>query len=132
MAKELEVPREVAREELERVLSGAAFASSQRSREFLRYVVEETLEGRADQIKERSIAMAIFGRGAEYDPGADSIVRVKAVEVRKRLAQHYAAAPASRIRIELPQGRYVPRIEAVEEAPRRGGGRRVWLAVTRK
>ncbi len=104
---------EAAREELDRVLGGAAFASSQRSREFLRYVVEESLAGRAVQIKERSIAMAIFGRGADYDPGEDSIVRVKAVEVRKRLTQHYSTAQGSPIRIDLPQGAYVPRIEMV-------------------
>ena len=105
------------REELERVLSGAAFSSSQRSSEFLRYVVEETLSGRSDQIKERSIAMAIFKRGAEYEPGVDSGVRVKGVEVRKRLAKHYSAAPGSRIRIELPQGHYVPTFKAPDIPP---------------
>lgn len=113
------------RAELDRVLGSPAFSASQRSREFLRFVVEETLAGRADQLKERSIAMAVFARGESYDPGGDSIVRVKAVEVRKRLAQHYAGGTGSSIRIEIPQGGYVPRFDE----KRSSGGLRVGRGV---
>lgn len=127
IAKDFEESGEIVREELERVLAGTAFASSQRSREFLRYVVEETLAGRAEQIKERSIAMAVFARGAQYDPGEDSIVRVKAVEVRKRLAQHYAASPGSVVRIDLPQGGYVPRFVAAKPGPAAVPWRAIWV-----
>ncbi len=52
------------RAHLNKLLASAAFAGSQRSREFLRYVVEETLAGRGDVIKERTIAMDVFGRGS--------------------------------------------------------------------
>lgn len=127
MTEGFEAAEAVLRQELDRVLGGAAFASSQRSREFLRYVTEETLAGRADQIKERSIAMAVFSRGARYDPGEDSIVRVKAVEVRKRLAQHYAASPGSAVRIELPQGGYVPRFVPATSGHPPALRRSIWM-----
>jgi hypothetical protein len=124
--KDFEGNEGAVRAELERVLEGTAFASSPRSREFLRYVVEEALAGRGEQIKERSIAMAIFARGADYDPGEDSIVRVKAVEVRKRLAQHYASSPRSTLKIDLPQGRYVPKVEAPPTRSNTTAGMWLW------
>jgi len=102
-------------EHLDSVLKSPFFASSKRSREFLRYVVTETLEGRGDQIKERNIASAVFGKGIGFEPGEDSQVRVKAREVRKRLSEYYGAASDSGLRIELPLGGYVPLIHSVEE-----------------
>ncbi len=71
------------------VLTSPAFAPSKRCQEFLRFVVEESLSGRAATIKERTIATAVFGRNGSYEPSEDSIVRVKAVEVRRRLAAFY-------------------------------------------
>ena len=85
-------------------------------------MVEQVLAGHGDQIKERSIANEVFRRGADYDPGVDSIVRVKGAEVRKRLVQYYTANPPAEIRIELPSGGYVPRFAPAEETsapPRR-------------
>jgi hypothetical protein len=94
---------------LEEVLASQAFASSRRSREFLRYVVEETLQGRGTAIKERNIAVDIFGKGPEFDSQTDSVVRVKAAEVRKRLVQAYEGNELrSSLRIELPVGGYQP------------------------
>lgn len=103
-------PDEV-RAELRRILESAAFRTSKRCREFLAFVVEHTLEGKTDRLKERSIGVELFGRDAAYDTHQDPIVRVKANEVRKRLAMYYkeegAAAP---FRIELPPGGYVAAI----------------------
>jgi hypothetical protein len=96
------------REHLEVILSSPAFASSRRCQEFFRYIVNEALEGRAEEIKERNIAVSVFGRDAGYNPAEHSLVRVKAVEVRKRLAKYYEANPASTVRIELATGTYVP------------------------
>jgi hypothetical protein len=89
-------------------LGSSAFRGSRRSQEFLRYVVSEKLAGRADQIKERTIAMAVFGRDGNYEPSEDSIVRVKAAEVRKRLVQFYKENPSSEVVIDLKPGSYVP------------------------
>jgi hypothetical protein len=97
------------REELERVLASHEFRTSKRSQDFLRYVVEHTLRGQADQLKERTIAVDVFGRPASYDPSEDATVRVKAGEVRKRLGLYYAEQGLhDPVRIELPSGAYVP------------------------
>lgn len=102
------VDRHEAEAHLDQVLRSPAFRGSKRCQDFLRYVVTETLNGHADVIKERMIAVSVFERGADYEPSLDSIVRVKANEVRKRLAKYYETNPASVLRIELPAGAYVP------------------------
>ena len=79
------VSDEAVREELNRVLSCHEFRSSKRSQDFLRYVVEHTLEGHADMLKERTIGIEVFGRSTSYEPSDDATVRVKAGDVRKRL-----------------------------------------------
>lgn len=66
----------------------SAFRNSPRCQEFLLYVVESTLAGKRDQLKERLIGIQLFGREAAYDTADDPIVRVKANEVRKRIAQY--------------------------------------------
>jgi len=100
--------------ELVSILEGPSFQGSARSRAFLRFVVEETLAGRQDLLKERTIGVAVMGKASGYDTGADSTVRVRANEVRKRLAAHYeAAGPKAAIRIELPPGSYAPKFTAV-------------------
>ena len=100
---------EQVREELNRVLACHEFRTSKRSQDFLRYVVENTLQGHADMLKERTIGIEVFGRPTSYDPGDDATVRVKAGEVRKRLGIYYADQGAhDPVRIELPTGTYVP------------------------
>jgi hypothetical protein len=97
------------REELNRVLAGHEFRSSKRSQEFLRYVVETTLQGHADILKERTIGIEVFGRSTSYEPSDDATVRVKAGEVRKRLGLYYAGEGVRNpLRIELPAGTYIP------------------------
>lgn len=116
------------RGELEAVLASASFRGSRRSREFLRFVVEESLAGRADQLKERTIGVEVFGKAPGYDSGEDATVRIKAGEVRKRLGQHYAGAGRNgKVVLELPLGSYVPEFRpgapAADALPRR---RRLW------
>src|SRR5579859_7062078 len=93
---------EESREELTRILNSQEFRSSNRSKEFLKYVVENTLAGHGDTLKERTIGIDVYGRPASYDPSDDATVRVKAGEVRKRLDRYYASEGRSeRLRIEL-------------------------------
>ena len=74
-----------------------------------RYVIEHTLSGRSEMLKERTIGIEVFGRPTTYDPSDDATVRVKAGDVRKRLGLYYSAEGAhNAIRIELPSGTYVP------------------------
>jgi len=96
-------------EELERICSSSNFRTSRKSCEFLRYVVRVTLDGRVDSLKERSIGIDLLGRDASYDPSSDATVRVRANEVRKRLASFYAdREDIYSYRIFLPSGGYVP------------------------
>jgi hypothetical protein len=103
------VPEETVREELARVLSSHEFRTSKRSQDFLRYAVENTLNGHADLLKERTIGVEVFGRSTSYEPSDDATVRVKAGDVRKRLGIYYAEQGSQNpVRIELPGGTYVP------------------------
>jgi hypothetical protein len=102
------------KEELNRVLLCHEFRSSKRSQDFLRYVVDHTLNGHADMLKERTIGIEVFGRSTSYDPSDDATVRVKAGEVRKRLGIYYSGEGARNpVRIELPLGTYVPEFRTV-------------------
>lgn len=95
--------------QIERLLSSPQFRNSRRYTDLLRYVVQETIEGRADILKERTLGVEVFGRNPGFDTSGDSIVRVAAAEVRKRIAQYYQEdGREHELRIELPNGTYVP------------------------
>jgi hypothetical protein len=96
-------------EQLERLLASPYFSHSKRFPNFLRFVVEHTLAGEVDDIKERTLGIEIFGKDADYDTAADPIVRVTAAEIRKRVAQYYQEPThLEELRITLPSGSYVP------------------------
>jgi hypothetical protein len=93
------------------------FRSSKRSVAFLRYVVTAALNGSADQIKERTIGIEVFGRSSSYDTSLDHIVRTAATELRKRLAIYYGDEKhRSELRIGLVPGSYVPRFTLPQHA----------------
>jgi adenylate cyclase len=97
------------RQHLEMVLRSPHFDGSARSREFLRYVVEEVLAGRAAYLKQAAIAVEVFGRKPDFDAVIDPIVRVQAGRLRRSLERYYLlSGHADSIRIELPKGSYAP------------------------
>ena len=101
--------REAILAELQLVLASPQFCNSKRYPALLRYVVENTLAGRSDQLKERTLGVEVFDRPAAYDTNSDTVVRYTAGEVRKRLSLYYhEQGRDSRIRISLPAGSYVP------------------------
>jgi hypothetical protein len=105
------------REQLERLLGSSHFNHSRRFPSFLRFVVDHALKGQTDLLKERTLGIEVFGRGAEYDTASDPIVRVTAAEIRKRLAQYYDEAGHEReLRISLPPGSYIPEFRLPSEA----------------
>lgn len=103
------VARDAIKEQLERIQCSPSFSHSRRYPKFLSYVVHKAIDGRQDDLKERTIGVEAFGRQPDYDLNADPIVRVIAGEVRKRLAQYYYE-PEHRgeLRIELHPGSYIP------------------------
>lgn len=101
--------------QLQAILESPAFQGSNRSRQFLAYVCEKSLAGDVGALKEKTIAVEVFGRSPESSLGEDTIVRVGAREVRKRLAQFYVLpdGAASKVRIDLPSGSYAPEFRYV-------------------
>jgi hypothetical protein len=96
------------REQLARILASPVFRNSKRNCSLLRHVVERTLEGHQEDLKERAIGVDVFGRSIDYDTNADHIVRSVAGEVRRRLAQYYMEPEReNEIRIDLLAGSYV-------------------------
>jgi hypothetical protein len=103
--------------QLDLLVAHPLFFQSKRYPALLRFVVEQTLEGNADQVKERSIGMEVFNRAPGYDANADPVVRVTAGEIRKRLAQYYYdPSHSDELRIELPTGSYVPVFQRFAES----------------
>jgi hypothetical protein len=95
--------------QLERILASELFQHSRRYPALLRYVVERSLDGTADDLKERTLGVIVFRRDPEYDTSADPVVRTTASEVRKRLEVYYSEpGRTSELRITLPVGTYVP------------------------
>ncbi len=98
------------REHLKEVIANPAFAGSKRAQDFLQLIVEHALAGRYDNLRERMIGAEMFGRPVGYDTANDAVVRVKATEVRKKLAQYYLGLETKpAVRIEIPAGSYVPK-----------------------
>ena len=74
----------------------------------LRYLVERTLDGDGDQLKEYVLGTEVFDRPDSYDPRLDSIVRVEVRRLRSRLEAYYRSAPNDSVIITIPRGAYVP------------------------
>lgn len=101
-----------ANEQLERLLANPFFSHSRRFPSFLRFIVSQTLSGRTDLLKERTLGIEVFGKSANYDTANDPIVRVTAAEIRKRIAQYYQdPAHEHELRLSLPPGSYVPKFD---------------------
>jgi hypothetical protein len=104
--------KDLVREQLARILASPLFSHSKRFPEFLRYTVNRAIEEDTDSVKERTIGVEVFGREANYDTSLDPVVRMTAVEVRKRLKQYYQLPNRDREpRIEFERGSYVPEFE---------------------
>jgi TolB-like protein len=100
---------EPVRKQLDRILSSPGFVRNERLSGFLRFVVQQRLDGKTCEIKESVLGVEVFGRTPGYDTRSDSIVRTEAAKLRTRLTEYYAGEGASdRLLIELPKGGYTP------------------------
>lgn len=94
---------------LDTIISSQAFGSGTRLPSLLKYLLSEEIAGRGERIKAFSIATTVFGRGSDFDPQTDSIVRVEMARLRKALQLFNATegleAP---LQIEIPKGSYRP------------------------
>jgi len=107
-----------ARRQLNRVLASDGFNRNERLGRFLRFVVEQHLEGKDAEIKESVIAVEVFGRGSDHDPKQNSIVRNEAARLRARLNEYYVGdGKNDGLIIELPKGGYAPVIRQLGVKP---------------
>ena len=99
-------------EVLDAICLSPPFRSSPQCKRVLTYIVEHTLAGEDDRLRERVIGAAVFGRSPDYDAANDPVVRVRVAEVRKRLAQYYQNAKPGlgALVIEIPAGSYKARL----------------------
>lgn len=100
------------RAQLGKILSSPIFVNSPRMSRFLRFVVETTLDGNGEHIKEYVIAIEVFEKDDDYDPQTDSTVRTEATKLRARLARYYESdGRDDPVGITIPKGTYVPKFE---------------------
>jgi hypothetical protein len=94
---------------LEKVLSSAPFRGRPRLRRLLTHLVQYSVSGNGDQVKEYTLGVEVFDRGIRFDPQCDSIVRVEAFNLRKSLRAYYRSDGATdRVTISVPTGSTPP------------------------
>ena len=103
--------------EVQRILLSPQFRRTPKLQRFLELVCDYYFQDRAREINEFLIATEAFGKGQDFDPSQDSLVRVQAREVRRRLREHYQSeGKSSRLILDIPLGHYVPDFTVVETA----------------
>ena len=104
-----------------RTLSGmmqsTPFRASKQAQRLLQYIVDESLAGRPEALKERMIGIAVFNRRPDYDTNSDPIVRLRVAEVRKRLALYYQNAGDESVLISIPSGSFRAVFDWVRPSP---------------
>jgi TolB-like protein/Flp pilus assembly protein TadD len=117
-ANPLELAPGAVQAELERILASKIFARSERLSRFLRFVVEQVLQGNGDQLKEYVLGLEVFDRRPTYDPRLDPIVRVEARRLRAKLLEYYRTdGSESGVCIELPERGYMPAFHGRDSSP---------------
>lgn len=109
METSTDVSAEAIRTQLDRILASPGFVHSERMARFLRFAVEQTLQGHADSLKESVLGMEVFDRTTSFDPRTDTIVRVEARRLRSKLKEYYEThGQHDAVLIQFPKGSYVP------------------------
>ena len=111
-----ELPDSIVRAQLERILASEVFSRSQQLRRFLSFIVEQRLADQSHSLKESVLAHELYGKGTDFDGGADPVVRVDARRLRDKLREYYEGR-SDPVLISLPKGSYVPVFEANSASP---------------
>src|SRR5579864_2351834 len=105
-------------EQLTRILTSKAFRQADRLKRFLTFIVEETIAGRGERLKEFVVGVEVFGKPESFDPRNDPIVRVQARRLRAQLARYYREeGPDGELLIDLPKGGYAPVFRPLRSVP---------------
>jgi TolB-like protein/Flp pilus assembly protein TadD len=107
-------------EQVGRILASKSFRQSDRLKRFLSFIVDETIAGRGERLKEFVVGVEVFGKPPSFDPRNDPIVRVQARRLRAQLARYYKEEAAEgELVIDLPKGGYAPVFRAAKTASAR-------------
>ena len=107
--------KEQVRIQAEKILQSGPLVRTNRARKLFQYIIEQTLVGNAKRLKQYSIATEALGRGSDFDPDTDPIVRLEASKLRRVLEDYYLRSGSNDpIRISIPKGSYVPTFELVD------------------
>src|ERR1044072_4721422 len=113
----MDTSREKKLEQMERILHSQALHGSESLRSLLRFIIIKALDDQEDELKEYTIATEVFGRGKQYNPRTDSVVRVQPGRLRAKLLEYYATeGKFDEVIIELPKGHYKPVFSGVVKA----------------
>ncbi|MDX2154282.1 MAG: hypothetical protein SFV54_26310 [Bryobacteraceae bacterium] len=110
---------EAVRAQVARIIVSEGFVRAPRMRRFLEFIVEETLAGRGNQLAEYTIGLAVFDRGAGFEPALDPIVRNDARRLRLKLLEYYRQVEGGareEVLIEVPKGAYLPVFRCMKAA----------------
>ncbi|MFY0610885.1 MAG: hypothetical protein JXQ99_05120 [Hyphomicrobiaceae bacterium] len=111
-AAAVSLPAGVIDSQLARILASSYFADAPRLKRFLEYIVTESIAGNDGRLKGYSIGLEVFERPEDFDPQIDTIVRVQAVQLRRRLDLYYSEGGRDDpLRIHVPKGSYIPKFQ---------------------
>lgn len=102
----MRITSEEVRAQLDEILDSADFQASQRLKDFLSYIVEQTLDGKGKDLKAYNIAVDVFSLGENFDPRVNPLIRTEAGRLRGKLDHYYLLNPAAKIHISMPKGGY--------------------------
>ena len=114
---QLELPVDAIWAEFHSITGSPSFATSDRLIKFLRFVIEEALADRANRLKEYTIALEVFDQDESFNPQTNTIVRVHAGRLRRRLERYYLTdGSGDELRIDIPKGGYAPVFQRMSQA----------------
>jgi TolB-like protein len=112
--KPVKLEENIVIKQVEKICKSEEFRSKQLLCDFLSYITSEHLAGRGERIKGYSIGVDVFGKGEDFDPGEDALVRIHAGRLRRMLDIYYLKSGRNdRVRIEVPKGSYTPVISEI-------------------
>ncbi|MCC7175369.1 MAG: hypothetical protein IT159_09245 [Bryobacterales bacterium] len=108
--------------QVERILQSEAFRNAETLRRLLRFLADQSLSGKADQLKEYTVGIDALGKPATYDPRQDSVVRIQVGRLRQKLAEYYREeGREDPVVLDLPKGRFKLAWRLKDEAEQRNG-----------
>lgn len=118
---EASIPREAIDEQMTKIFKDPVFVESEILKRFLVFIVNETLDGRANCLKEYTIAVGVLGKPANFKPSENGIVRIHAGRLRRALDDYYHHTnTANTVYISVPKGKYVPEFSTTTKSDNTG------------